>query len=142
MQTTEAPRRNEPAGLAGDSARAFSKAKPGPSKFLLVYEDDTTALRARQIMNELAVRLEGGTIPDPMLFRFELLRLTNIRDLVARQGETADVLVLCAHGEDSLPEYIKSWVTSWLGRKVGRHCMVLVSFDAASGHCRFWRKPP
>ena len=99
-------------------------------KYLLVYEDSRTGLRARQIMNQLGEG-GGGMVYKPVLFRFELLQRREIWELAAQESQTVDVLVLCAHEGGGVPMEVKSWVTYWLGLKGGRPRKVVVSFDAA-----------
>lgn len=106
--------------------------EPAALKFLLVYEDSQTGLRARQLMSQLVKGRDGGMNSKPVLFRFDLLRMREIWELAAQESQTVDVLVLSAHAAGSVPTEVKSWVTYWLGLKGGHPYKVIVSFDAAS----------
>lgn len=102
------------------------------AKYLLVYEDSQTGLRARQLMSQIVEGSDGGMNTKPVLFRFELLRLREIWELAAQESQTVDVLVLSAHAGGSVPTEVKSWVTYWLGLKGGHPRKIIVSFDGAS----------
>jgi len=99
-------------------------------KYLLGYEDQITGLRARQILCQLTGDRDAASSPEMQGFRFELLSLRGIRELMASDGLSAHVLIVSAHSVESLPEQVKAWITYWLGRRVGRPCSVVVSFDA------------
>src|SRR5947209_3790668 len=77
-------------------------------KFLLVYEDSGTGVRAREVMNQLVQGVHDEANSKPVMFRFELLRMKEIWELAANESQTVDVLVIAAHDGGSVPVEVKS----------------------------------
>ena len=120
-----------PAATAAAVA-SYRPEKTPALKFLLVYEDSETGLRAKKIMNRLVAPRADGMDSKPVLFRFELLSMREIWELAATESQAVNMLVLSAHSSISVPTEVKSWITYWLGLKGGLPRQVIASFDAGA----------
>jgi hypothetical protein len=100
-----------------------------PMQVMLVYEDLSTGLRARQAfercVNQLAIEVDF----DWSLWSFSLLEQSEIFEQTLNEAVKADIVFLSAHGKGNLPPAVKSWLDRWLGQKSGEPAALAISFD-------------
>lgn len=95
---------------------------------LLVYEDLSTGLRAREAFEHVVGQLEMEADFDLKLWRFELLREPALLERAVSDGAEADIVFLAAH-DGELPPVVKLWFNRWLERKDGERWALAVSLD-------------
>jgi len=98
-------------------------------KVLLLYEDLTTGLQARQLLEGIASRLDLEADLDLRLWRFDLLREPALLERAVSEAAEADVVVLSAHGSGDLPPAVRLWLGQWLARKGDRPLALAVVLD-------------
>src|ERR1043166_5679342 len=111
--------------LAATNVVAFNQETP-TLRVQMVYEDAETGLRAKRALESLAGHLELDADFNIGLSRFDLLREKAFRELAAREAEGADILLLSAHGNETLPPGVLAWLEEWLIRNAGRQRFVAV----------------
>jgi len=100
---------------------------------LLVYEDFSTGLRARQAFDKVACQLKPDTDFKVDLWKFDLLREPALLEWAATEAAKADIVFLSAHGQDQLPKAAHSWLEQWFERRGGEPCALVVLLDKAPG---------
>jgi hypothetical protein len=96
---------------------------------MLVYEDFTTGLRARQAFEDVAHRLNLQADFHVNLWRFDILRDPPMLERAADEAARAQLVFLAAHGQSELPLAVKSWFNLWMARARGEPCALTVSLD-------------
>lgn len=114
--------------LAATNVVAFNQETP-TLRVQMVYEDAETGLRAKRALESLAGHLELDADFNIGLSRFDLLREKAFRELAAREAEGADILLLSAHGNETLPPGVLAWLEEWLIRNAGEPRALVVSLD-------------
>lgn len=113
------------------------EALAGKLKVLLIYEDAETGLRAQR---SLALVQEKGGQEESLrvrLWRRDLLRTEWLREQATLEAVAADVIIVSLHGGGEVPEEIRGWLSSWLGRKTDRPCALGVLLDLPSAAHQF-----
>ena len=91
---------------------------PLPLDVLLLFEDATTALRGKQLLDLLA---GNGTLQADFrldVWRFDLLSAAVLRHINPRESLDSDIVVLAARGR-ILPPAVQSWLHRWFDRNQG-----------------------
>jgi hypothetical protein len=112
-----------------DGEPAVSKAR-GKLEVLMVYEDLSTGLRARQAFEQLAQQLEFDTDFRLDLWKFDLLREPTLLERAASEAAKSDIVILSAHGQHELPRTTHMWLEQWLERRSGQPCALVILLDA------------
>lgn len=97
----------------------------------LLYEDTETGLRARRALGQVQEQLEFKC--HLKLWRFDLLREPGLRELVAHEMETADLLVISFHGPDSLRGSVGDELEKWINRRCSTPRALVLSQDLKTG---------
>jgi hypothetical protein len=105
----------------------------GGVEVLLVYEDLSTGLRAREAFERVARQLELEADFEVELWKFDLLREPALLELAANDAATADIVFLSAHGQGELPGTVHLWLGHWLERRVGAPCALVILTDTLAG---------
>jgi hypothetical protein len=101
---------------------------------VLLYEDLETGTRAKEVCDLLLYQIESDSEIDLALWRFDMLRETELNACAASQAAEADVVVVSAHGRADLPSEVKQWLQLWLDfRKGNGHPVLIVSMDRERG---------
>jgi acetylornithine deacetylase/succinyl-diaminopimelate desuccinylase-like protein len=101
---------------------------------LLVYEDFSTGLRARQAFEKVARQLKLDADFKVNLWKFDLLREPALLERAATEAAQADIVFLSAHGQDELPEAAHTWFDQWFERRDGKPCALVVLLDTLAGN--------
>jgi hypothetical protein len=107
---------------------------PLPLDVLLLYEDATTALRGKQLLDLLA---ENGTLQADFrldLWRFDLLGAAVLRHIDPQESLDSDIVVLAAHGQAPLPPAVQSWLQRWFDRNQGEARALISLLDESARH--------
>jgi hypothetical protein len=111
------------------------EAAPGEARarldVLLVYEDLSTALRARQAFEQVRRQIEIDAEVD--LWRFDLFREPALLEWAATDAAKADIVFLSAHGQGELPGTANLWLEQWFERRDGGPCALVVLPDTPAG---------
>jgi hypothetical protein len=99
---------------------------------MLIYEDLRTGLRAKDVLECTARRLPGTPSLKLAIWRFDVLRETNLRETSLEQASVAVIVLVSAHGRRELPEFVMDWLQQWLQRKSDESRALIVSLDDTS----------
>src|SRR6266496_5988323 len=97
--------------------------RSAPFRILIVYEPwmayETLgiAVRPYEVSERLAGVLRSRCETDCDLWTFELLRQPRLRGWTATQAASADMIIIAARADKELPDYVKTWIESWLPQK-------------------------
>jgi hypothetical protein len=116
--------------IFGDSGGGAREARPFQA--LLVYEDLSTGLRARQTLEEVARQLGPDGQFKLTLWKFDLLAETSLLEQATREAANADIVFLSAHGHRELPTPVREWYEQWLESQCDEPKAVALSLDARS----------
>jgi hypothetical protein len=120
--------------MAGIAVEAEPEAGEVPVKsaleVLLLYEDLSTALRARHSLDRLPGQLGGETGLNTRMWRLDLLRQPLLAEQAAIEAAAADVIILSLHGRTALRAEARNWLTRWLDRKEDRPYALAALLDA------------
>lgn len=106
----------------------------------LLYEDKECGFRAKEIFDRVKGQIQSGT--DFLLspWRFDCFSEGIWPDAKVGPSKGADVVLLSAHGNRSLPATVSSWVEAWLGQMSGWHPILVVLLDKKAEGSREARK--
>ena len=96
---------------------------------LLVYEDFSAGLRARQALDRILRQLELEADFNVNLWRFDLLREPALLERAANEAAKAWLVFLSAHSQGELPGTVNLWFKQWLERRGGEPCALAVLLD-------------
>lgn len=100
---------------------------------VLVYEDFSTGLRARQAFQPVARQLEVDADINVGLWNFDLLREPALLERAATEAAKADIVFLSAHGQGELPGAANLWLKQWFERRGAEPCALVVLLDTLAG---------
>jgi hypothetical protein len=78
-----------------------------------VYEDFRAASLAKQAYEFLVANLTREWQVISQAWKFELLRLPELRRLAAEDAVLADVIIVSCRGDGELPGEVRAWVKMW-----------------------------
>jgi len=84
---------------------------------VMAYEDASTAERAKKAWDHLVCTLQGHSDPGLRLWKFDVLRIREMRDVAARDAAQADMILIATRGAGELPAEVKAWIDGWLAHK-------------------------
>ncbi|MHB8519479.1 MAG: hypothetical protein ACYDH9_01860 [Limisphaerales bacterium] len=93
---------------------------------VLVYEDFPAGVRAKQTLDRLLHDLDPQFVYNSKIWKFDILQISQLRELAAQDAADADLIILAACGTTELPAGVKCWINLWLAR-AGRSRRALVS---------------
>ena len=99
---------------------------------LLMYQDISTGLRARRLLDHVAISLKLEVDFRVSLWKFDLLREPALLEQATEEAAKADLVFFSAHGPRDVPAAVNLWFQRWLGRKTGEPCALPVLLDLNS----------
>ena len=99
---------------------------------MLIYEDLSTGLRAKRVLEHAARLLPTAPNFKLAIWRFDLLREPCWRKTAMNEASVAVIGVVSAHGRKDLPKVAMGWLKQWLKRKSDESRALIVSFDDTS----------
>jgi hypothetical protein len=84
---------------------------------VMAYEDASTHERAQEAWDHLVCTLKGHYGPGLRLWKFDVLRTPELRDVATADAARADMILIATRGAGELPEEVKTWIDAWLARK-------------------------
>jgi hypothetical protein len=110
--------------------RDFGLSEGPPSlQVLLLYEDASTALSSKQLIDQIVEHLNMVVNFRLSLCRFDVLNLPVLRQAKVEEVLDSDIVVLSAHGDDDLPLFVRAWLETWLDRNPGQPRAVAMCLD-------------
>jgi len=102
--------------------------EPPALKVVIAHETHVAAVRAREISEQLAAKLNSSCDVWSMA---SLIHLP-LRQLAAAAASEADIVVIAARSPETLPSHVKDWIEDWLPRKKHGPTALVALFDAES----------
>jgi hypothetical protein len=99
---------------------------------MLIYEDLSTGLRAKQVLEHAARQFPMAPNFNLAIWRFDVLREPRWRNTTLNKASAAVIGVVSAHGQQDLPKVAKGWLKQWLKRKSDESRALIVSLDDTS----------
>jgi len=80
---------------------------------VLVYEDLETGKRAMRTYDYLVDQLGQDCLFANQMWKFDLLAVSKLREIAARDAAAADIVIVSAHEGRELSYEVKDWVEMW-----------------------------
>lgn len=97
----------------------------GVPEVVIVYEDFSTGLRAKQLFDRLFQRVDSGRYRLNM-WKFSVLHLNALRTQAIHDAASAAILCVAAQGQGDLPPSVYDWAHQW-SQSSGPHPYALVA---------------
>jgi hypothetical protein len=102
---------------AGSSPREKLMLMKRTFNAVMAYEDSQQAERVKKAWGHLVCTLQGHSEPWLRLWKFDFLRIREMRAVAARDAARADIILIATRGAGELPAEVKTWIDRWLARK-------------------------
>ena len=99
---------------------------------MLIYEDLSTGLRAKDVIDCAARRLHSAPIINLAVWRFDVLREASLRKSALNEASMSVIVLVSAHGRRDLPKVVALWLKQWFKRKSDESRALIVSLDDTS----------
>jgi hypothetical protein len=99
---------------------------------MLIYEDLSTGLRAKRVLERAAHQLRMASNFNLAIWRFDMLRESCLHKTALSETSIAVIGVVSAHGQQELPKVATGWLKHWLRRKRDESRALIVSLDDTS----------
>jgi len=84
---------------------------------VMAYEETSTAERAKETGDHLMRTLKGHYSLGLQLWKFDVLRNPELRDVAATDAAQADMILIATRGAGELPAGVKAWIEAWIVQK-------------------------
>jgi hypothetical protein len=98
----------------------------------LIYEDLSTGIRARYVLECVAGLFPRAPRFNMAMWRFDMLRMAEVRQKALKAASAAVIVLLSAHGSGALPRAVRVWFLQWLERKSDQPSAMLICLDEKS----------
>jgi hypothetical protein len=99
-------------------------------EMLLVYEDLSTALRAKRAVDHVVNRPEIHAVCQTRVWKLEVLGDEACNKQAMHDGLISDIVVLSGHGNNGLISEAAARLTQWIDLKRGTPCVLVISLDS------------
>jgi hypothetical protein len=89
-----------------------------------VYEDFRAARQAKQAYDFLVANLTNEWQITSQMWKFELLRIPDLRALAAEDAMLTDLIIVSCNGDGELPADVRTWIEMSLGSKADAVALV------------------
>jgi hypothetical protein len=96
---------------------------------LIAYEDFRMGQWAKGLFDRLQGQLDPGCFLSVMLWKFDVLRFNQLRDIATEDAAEAQLIVIAARNKGDLPGFVKAWIREWLPRKNTRSCALVALLE-------------
>ena len=86
-------------------------------RVVIVYEDFRAAGQAKRAYDFLAASLTHEWQVACQMWKFDLLRIPELREQAAVDAVLADLILIACHGDEGLPAEVRAWIEMWLCHK-------------------------
>lgn len=97
-----------------DRRAARNACAPAPRlKVALLYEDPATAREGMRLHDRLVVELGHDYLFTLALWKFDVLGNPGVTAPAADETADANLIIVCTHNDDALPDGVKDWLERW-----------------------------
>jgi len=97
---------------------------------VITFDDSSTAGKASELLQLVGRKLKGE---DGRLFHqwwnTEVLAFNSLRELAAAEAAAADLIIICMHAGQELPEMVASWMKRLITLRKNRHGALIAVLD-------------
>src|SRR5262249_20243772 len=111
--------------IVGAAARAT------PSEVVIVYEDFSTGLKAKRLLDQQFAAYDRAGKYHLNLWEFKVLRLLPLRAQAVRDASAAAIVCVATRGDEELPPGVKEWAERWAREKTDNHPTLMLLVDRA-----------
>ncbi len=111
-----------------------------PFRICVAYEDFGSGLRAKAASQRLTAGLKPQFAVVSDIWKFEMLRRPQLRDLAAAAATRANLVIISANRAGGLPTHVKTWLKAWLPREQPSP-PTLIAFLGLKGNGRVTSSP-
>ncbi len=113
-----------------ESQGSLSRESVPAFRVVIAYEDFSAGLQAQRAFDFLVASLTRQWEVRQQMWKFELLRIPELREMAASDATMADLIIVACHGGHELPPELKAWVETWLNHK-GEAVGLVALFDSS-----------
>ena len=96
---------------------------------VIAYEDFATGKHAKKTYDYLVANLGHDCQFCNQMWKFEVLGISKLREMAAKDAAMADVIIISTHGNTDVSAEVKVWIESWLSQKTEAIALVAL-FDS------------
>jgi hypothetical protein len=100
---------------------------------VIAYQDFATGARAKHALDHIAHETGHEGEFAQTMWKFDVLRMPKLRDMAAEEAAIADLIVISAHGDDSLPAAVREWIEDAAARRGQRAGGIVLLLDRLDG---------
>lgn len=93
-------------------------------KVVIAYDNLDVARRAEAVYERLSHRLQETFAFQQRLWRFDVLEEDSLRAQAVRDAADADIVIVAMQDDSEVPEAVRNWLESLLGRTPGAAALV------------------
>ena len=98
-------------------------------EILLVYEDESTGLRAKSALDQVLSRPEAGADCQFHVWKLSVLGAPVCQEQVNQDACVADIIVLAAHGDHRMSSSVEAVLNRGVAAKRSKPCALVISLD-------------
>lgn len=99
-------------------------------RVVIAYQDLEAGKNARRTYDYMAHQLGYDCQFTNEMWNFDVLGIPRLREMAARDATNADMIIIACHGDQPLPDSLKSWIELWMTEEVNSIALVAL-FDSA-----------
>jgi hypothetical protein len=84
-------------------------------RVVIVYENSSNVRQAKQAYDFLVANLTHEWQVTSRMWKFDLLRIPELRELAAEDALLADLIIVSCNGNGELPAHVRTWIEMTLG---------------------------
>jgi len=97
---------------------------------VIAYEDFETGKQAKETYDFLVNNLRHECRFDNQMWKFDVLGISKLREMAAKDALMADIIIISCHGTHELPPQVKAWIDSWACGESNAIALVALLGDA------------
>jgi len=97
---------------------------------VIAYEDFETGKHGKKTYDFLVQHLEEECRFDNQMWKFDVLGISKLREMAAKDALMADIIIISCHGTHELPPQVKAWIDSWACGESNAIALVALLGDA------------
>ncbi|MBC8094741.1 MAG: hypothetical protein H7Y43_02905 [Akkermansiaceae bacterium] len=82
------------------------------------YEDFETGKHGKKTFDFLVENLGEECQYNNQMWKFDVLAVSKLREMAAKDAAVADIVIVSAHGKNDLPKEVKAWLELWVTQKI------------------------
>jgi hypothetical protein len=97
---------------------------------VIAYEDFATGKHAKETYDFLVKNLGHECRFDNQMWKFDVLGMTKLREMAAKDALIADIIIISCHGTHNLSSDLKAWIDLWIDGQSNAIALVGLFGDA------------